>query len=187
MTTAGVVLAAGGGTRFRGGGDHKLLAPFRGRPLVTWAVDAALGAGLDQVIVVWGAVALDAALAGRAVRLIRNDDWADGQATSLGRAIAAAEAGGHEAVVVGLADQPLIPAAAWAAVAASPSPLAAASYAGRRRNPVRLHRSVWGELRFVGDEGARELMRRRPELVEEVACEGNPADVDTVEDLDQWS
>lgn len=188
MTTAAVVLAAGAGTRFTasGGEGHKLLVLFRGRPLVHWAVQHAVEAGLDEVLVVTGAVDLGLAESSR-VTLVANPNWAQGQATSLATAVDAAAARGHAAVVVGLGDQPLVSPEVWRGVAASSAAIAVATFAGQRRTPVRLAAEVWGLLERTGDEGARELMRRRPDLVEEVACDGNPVDVDTVEELDQWS
>lgn len=184
-TTAAVLLAAGGGRRFAADG-HKLLAPFRGRTVVAHAVAAAHEAGLDEVIVVVGAVDLRSELPA-GVTVVDNPAWADGQAGSLQVAIRTAAAHGHGAVVVGLGDQPLVPAAAWRAVAVSASPIAVATYDGQRRNPVRLAEEVWPLLPTEGDEGARSVIRARDDLVEAVPCPGSPVDIDTVEDLDRWN
>jgi CTP:molybdopterin cytidylyltransferase MocA len=184
LTVAAVVLAAGEGSRFDGP-THKLLVPFRGRPLVEWSVQAALDASLDATFVVVGAVDI-AAPAGAVV--VRNPRWSDGQATSLCAGIRAAKAQRHDAVVIGLGDQPLVPVDAWRAVAESEErPIATAVFDGRRRPPVRLAADVWSLLPTSGDEGARVLMRQRPDLVTEVPCAGDPIDIDTQEDLDRWT
>jgi CTP:molybdopterin cytidylyltransferase MocA len=180
MTVAAVVLAAGGSVRFRDG--VKLAADLRGRPLLSWAVDAALDAALDETIVVTGAADLPLPAG---VREIRNESWAEGLATSLARAIDSC--GHHDAIAVSLGDMPFIKPESWRAVALSEAPVAVATYDGRRSHPVRLAREVWPLLPRSGDEGAREIIRLRPDLVHEVPCVGRPVDIDTVEDLAGWS
>jgi len=182
------VLAAGGGSRFAAGGPglHKLMTEWRGRPLVSWAIEAAVSSGIGPVWVVEGAVDLSAVVP-EGVSLLRNTRWEEGQATSLQVAVEAARSAGLDAIVVGLADQPSVPPSAWVAVASSPASIAVATYDGRSRNPVRLSAAIWDLLPTAGDEGARSVARHRPELVEEVPCEGDPTDIDTREDLARWS
>ena len=184
MTTAALLLAAGSGSRFAGR-EHKLLALLDGRPLYQHALAHVLDAGLDDVIIVIGAVELEVPAA---VTVVTNPRWRDGQATSLATGLDAAEARGHDAVVVGLADQPGIPPETWRLVAVpGDRPISVATYGGVRANPVRLDRSVWELLPTEGDEGARSFIREHPNLVTEVPCPGLPGDIDTLEDLAKWN
>ena len=109
---AAVVLAAGAGTRFERS-THKLRAEIDGVPVVRRAVEAAVEAGFDEVIVVTGSDDLLDVLPDE-VTVIRNDMWQDGQASSLQVAVAYAGSVGHRAVVFGLGDSPGVPAEAWA-------------------------------------------------------------------------
>ncbi len=182
---AAVVLAAGFGSRYEGE-THKLVAPFRGKPVVRWALDAALDAGFADVYCITGAVDLTDVVP-EGVTVVENHNYADGQASSLNTATAVAGADGHDAIVVGLGDMPLVPSSAWKAVADAPGQLVTATFSGRRSPPVKIGEEMWSLLPLSGDEGARSLMRMRPDVVNEVACEGELIDIDTRGDLSRWS
>ena len=187
VTATAVLLSAGGGRRFSGP-THKLLALLDGEPVFQRSLRNVTTAGFDHVVVVTGAVEL--AIDVPRVTVVHNASWQQGQAGSLRLGIDAADALHSEFVVVGLADQPFIPTSAWRAIASATTtaPIVVATYDGvRGPNPVRLHRSVWSHLPTVGDEGARPVMRLHPDWIDEVACEGSAADIDTLEDLGSWT
>jgi CTP:molybdopterin cytidylyltransferase MocA len=185
MTLAAVVLAAGAGSRWSGPA-HKLLTPFRGKPLVRWAIESAIAADLDETIVVMGAVDLSDVVPDD-VTVVLNHAWASGQAVSARTATAVAQRAGHDAIVVGLGDMPDVPPSAWRAVAEADGPLVTATFDGVRRPPVKIGSDLWPLLPPEGDAVGRHLMRLRPGLVQEVACEGRPIDLDTLEDAARWS
>jgi CTP:molybdopterin cytidylyltransferase MocA len=94
------------------------------------------------------------------------------------------------AVVVALADQPLVGAEAVARLIAAyrdGATVAVAAYHGQARNPVLLARECWAEViaMATGDQGARPFLRARPDLVTVVECgdTGRPDDIDTPADL----
>jgi molybdenum cofactor cytidylyltransferase len=187
---AGLVLAAGQSSRM---GRPKQILPVGGKPMLRHAIDAAVAAGLPEVVVVFGPGA-EAAMAESArgettgVRPVWNPESRSGQASSL-RAGLDAMPDGAEAAVVLLADQPTVRADAIRAVMAAfrggEGPIVQASYGGVAAHPTLLARSVWPEVMAVsGDEGARALIATHPEwrAVAEVGGEP-PEDVDTPEDL----
>lgn len=186
-TVVAVILAAGAGSRFSGN-VHKLLAPLGESTVIGSTLSNVLAAGFSKVFVVTGAVSLpDSVIRDPRLSLIHNGRWSQGQSSSLRAGIDAARSLGFEAVVVGLGDQPFIEPEAWRRVATSKSAIAVASYGGRRGHPVKLDRSVWGDLPQDGDFGARDLIRMRPDKVSQVDCPGSATDIDTQEDLAQWT
>jgi CTP:molybdopterin cytidylyltransferase MocA len=183
-----VLLAAGAGSRFGGG---KLLAPYRGRPLIEASLSNLADAPVGETVVVVGdeAERLREVCSPYDVRVVENPAWAEGMSTSVRAGLRSLGPEARAAVVL-LADQPLVGAGAVERLVAAfeaGARVAVATYGGRPRNPVLFSREVWPLLmkELSGDEGARPFLRRHPELVARVPCDGvgDPADVDTVEDL----
>ena len=187
MTVAGVLLAAGEGSRF---GRPKALVQLNGRTLAERGVDLLRAGGADPILVVTGAAPVE--LDG--IHSVYNPEWRSGMGSSLRAALqaltgtsTAAEVG---AVVVALADQPLVGPEAVARLIAAyldGARVAVAAYDGKPRNPVLLAREHWPEVvkMATGDTGARAFLRARPELVTLVECgdTGRPDDIDTPADL----
>jgi CTP:molybdopterin cytidylyltransferase MocA len=198
MTTGvcAVLLAAGAGRRFAGPG-HKLRASLDGSSVFARALETVLASAIGPVIVVVGADDLSDEI-GRVVdampattrlpvSVVHNARWAGGMATSLHAGFDAAAALDMNVVIVGLADQPRIEPEAWRRLADCTCELAVATYDGERGHPVRIARRWWSDVPSVGDEGARQLLRKEAEIVCEVACRGTPTDVDTTDDLTRIS
>ncbi len=182
---AAVILAAGQSSRM---GQHKLLLPVQGKPLLLHAVEHAIAAGFAEVLVVVGyhAEAVRALLSGYPVRLVENPNYAQGQSTSLRAGIAALPTQTTAAMIL-LGDQPLVSPAilqrlmrAWRD---SGRPIVAPYYAGQRGNPVLFARALFPELLGVsGDQGGREVLQKHAADIEPVPI----AEADAAQDLDTW-
>ena len=185
MAVAGLVLAAGAGTRF--GASPKQLADFHGRPLLEWAVRAQCDvSALDPVLVVLGssaAVIREGVQFGRASTVVC-DEWASGQAWSLCRGVDwLRERGDVTKVIVTLGDAPLVTPEVIGMFLEQP-PRARAVYGGRPGHPVVLGPEEIAALTSLqGDEGARGLLRGGPQVEVGHLCSGR--DVDTPEDLEE--
>jgi CTP:molybdopterin cytidylyltransferase MocA len=195
-TVAGVLLAAGAGSRF---GQPKALVELDGQTLAERGVNLLRAGGARPVLIVTGAapIEIDGAHA------VYNPEWRTGMGSSLRAALQAlariittpASATGTgtvsiSAAVVALADQPLIGPEAVARLIAAyrdGASVVVATYDGQPRNPVLLPREHWAEViaTATGDQGARTFLRTHPDLVTLVECgdTGRPDDIDTPADL----
>jgi CTP:molybdopterin cytidylyltransferase MocA len=173
-TSAGVLLAAGAGTRY---GMPKVLAEqgeWLGR-----GVAALSGGGCEDVVVVLGAAVVDVPLPARAVVA---DDWSEGLSASLRAGLSAIDA---EYAVLHTVDTPDVGADVVRRVLdtamSSPSGLARAHYGRRPGHPVVVPHWLWADLleSLSGDEGARPFLGARTDVVA-VDC----ADLASGDDID---
>ena len=184
----GLLLAAGKSSRM---GFPKPLLEVGGVTFVAKSAMAMLEVA-ERLIVVLGAhrkrIAASVPDDARIV-VAYNADFARGQLSSL-RVGLAQVLPDTEAVMVHLADHPLVDSATFQAVAAeyerTRKPIVIARYQGRRGHPVLFDRSVFKELMDAPeDQGARVVVNREPSRVgyADVEDAGTVQDLDTPADL----
>lgn len=186
-----VLLAAGSASRL--GGRPKCLLELGGVPLIRRQLTALAGAGIDEVVVVTGhhAELVEPAVRDLPVTLVRNPDPDAGQ-TSSQRIGLAALTGPLDAVIVALADQPLLEAGDYAALVGAwkTRPHGAAvvypEVGGERGNPVIFAAAVRAQILAAEPGfGGRDWQRAHPEAVVPFVTDNcrYRIDIDTPEDL----
>ena len=188
IALSALILGAGQSRRFGGG---KLRAPWKGRPLILWALEAALAAPVTEVILVWGGDPLILPLLPPDPRLkiVHCEDHLQGMGTSLAaglRAIDPTSAG----VYVFLGDMPRVPAALTFAMAKALEgqvKAVAPEYDGQRGHPVLLSAVLFPKLLTLnGDQGAGVVLKDLGEGLTLVPApdDGCLFDIDRPDDLD---
>jgi molybdenum cofactor cytidylyltransferase len=185
---AAVVLAAGRSTRM---GSNKLMAEWRGSPLIRAPVETALASGTHPVIVVTGheSERVEEALHGLDVRFTRNPDYAKGLSSSLKAGIRAVPADCDGALVL-LGDMPEIEPPLLDRMIAAFSPadgraICVATHENSRGNPVLWAKRFFPEIeQLSGDSGAKTLIAAHEHFICEVEA-GAAAlrDIDTPDAL----
>ena len=152
--------------------------------LVDRAVAALTDGGCAEVVAV-----TRTGMAVPGARVVVNPDPERGMRSSLALAVDAV--GGVDALAVLLVDMPGVGSAAVRSVISAwrPGRIAVASYFGRRGHPTVMSPGLWRTALELasGDEGARALLASRPELLDDIAVDGDPGDLDTPADLTNWT
>lgn len=190
MIVAAVLLAAGEGRRL--GGVAKAAIRLNGVPLIKRALFALSGAGVDEVAVVLGhrEEEIEPLVQDFPVTLVRNSDYRDGQMTSV-RAGLAQLSGKFDAVMICLADQPLINSHDLVHLISAYKKRRNGSvvvpyFGGRRGNPIIFDWQAREAILAGGHNvGCRQFVANNPELVEidEAPNDHFVVDLDTNEDL----
>jgi molybdenum cofactor cytidylyltransferase len=189
--TGAIVPAAGLSSRM---GRNKLLMRFREKSLVERAVDTLVASDVDEIVVVLGYEAdqVRDLLEGKGVKFVYNANFHQGLSTSV-RAGIAAVSNAPDAIMIYLADQPLLEPReinqlirSFEDAKKSGKSIVVPFFAGQRGNPVILAASYReAVLDIAGDVGCRRIIRKHPEAVYSVEMETDHVirDVDTPEDF----
>lgn len=190
------MLAAGLSSRMK---CNKLLLKIGEKTVLQKVLEKIKEAGLEKITVVVGndKEAVMENIAGHQIRILENEDFAQGMSTSLLTAIhMAMREKKTNGILVLMGDMPFIQAATIKEIVAAYKTahgiLTAPRYEGRPGHPVLIDNSLFPELLHIsGDEGARFLLDKyRQEIVWHDVCDpGIRIDIDNYTDYQrciQW-
>ncbi|KJS65651.1 MAG: hypothetical protein JL50_15975 [Peptococcaceae bacterium BICA1-7] len=175
-------------------GIPKQLMDYNGKPMLRVVVENTIKAPVDEIIVVLGNEAIQAArsLEGLAVKLAVNKNYAKGQSTSVRAGLELVERRARGVLFV-LGDQPLVKVETIRLLVDSfkeKGGIAAPFYNGVRGNPVLFENSLLQCADEIqGDQGARGIIELHPGLLNRVDVNdpGVLIDIDTWEDYRRLS
>ncbi|TAK24742.1 MAG: nucleotidyltransferase family protein [Chloroflexota bacterium] len=170
---AGIILAAGQSTRM---GSPKASLPWQDTTLLAYQIRE-LGAVVDDVIVVLGheALALEPIARASSARVVVNERYATGRASSIAAGAAAILPETRAIIMIGV-DQPR-PREVFRHVAEAVVPggavIARAIYRGAHGHPTAFAASLLDELRAVEErgEGMKSLLRGHAAAIVDVECD----------------
>ena len=191
LAVGAVLLAAGEGVRI--GRRPKCLLALGGVPLIRRQLIALSGAGIDEVVVVLGHHAewIEPAVLAFPVTLVRNPRPQDGQVSSLRIGLAALSAK-LDAVIVALADQPMVNAQDITSLIgaykqrAEGTSVVLPMVGGEPGNPVIFSAEVREQILAGGAKvGCRQWRAAHPEAVAHFVTDNRRfrVDVDTEDDI----
>jgi len=190
LPVAAVILAAGAATRM---GRLKQLLPYRGRTLIQHAVDQALLACFDPVVVVVGAesASVRSMVASLKTVIVENPFWKSGMGSSVSAGVRWLQKDGTEAAAVAilLGDQPLVTSGHLkemrSRIHLSSADVIAAEYDGTLGVPALFKRNLFSALSALPPStGARNLLHEPGLNVEPFPLPAAAWDVDTPTDYE---
>jgi CTP:molybdopterin cytidylyltransferase MocA len=175
VTTYGVVLAAGAGSRM--GAPKALKHDVDGTSWLRRAIEVVRSGGCDEVYLVLGAAVEEALplLDGAGVEVVIAHDWAAGMSASVIAGLQALRDSPADAALLMLVDLPDVTADVVRRLVSGIGPhtlrhtLRRAAYAGQPGHPALIGRDHWAGVlaSAVGDQGARAYFEATPhELIE---------------------
>jgi len=190
LTTGVIILAAGSSSRL---GKPKQNLIFQGDTLLKRTIKTALAADTDEVIVILGANAdvIKPTLTNKNIRIIQNDDWTEGMASSIrvGLSYLLKINPQMQQVILMLCDQPFADISIINQLinaASTGKSIAACAYNGTVGPPALFNKIHFDELLDLkGNEGAKKLLIKHAQDSQKVPFPLGMIDIDTIGDFER--
>jgi molybdenum cofactor cytidylyltransferase len=185
-----IILAAGASTRM---GQPKQLLAYNDANLMQHAIDEALAAGSQQVIVVLGSGGekISEQINKKQANVLYNKNWQEGIASSIraGLQQSLLLSANVDAVILMVCDQPYVNAALLRNLVSqhieSGKHIVASQYKDTLGTPVLFHKTLFPQLlKLTGDTGAKKILMESKEQVQAVRFPLGDIDIDHMADYE---